>query len=207
MAYFPFFMELSGREGLIVGGGAVALRKIRKLLPYGPQLTVAAAEFYPEVEEIPGLILCRQPFSPELLEGKFFVIAATDDPTVNHWISALCRQRHIPVNVVDDRAACSFLFPALVKQGALSIGISTGGASPSAAIYLKEQIQALLPDNFGDLLVWLDSLREEIKAAIPEERRRAAFFSQLFCACMQTGSPLSVAELQAMLSDFLKEAE
>ena len=50
MGYFPFFMELEGREGLVVGGGAVALRKLQKLLPYGPRLTVAAPEIRPEIE-------------------------------------------------------------------------------------------------------------------------------------------------------------
>lgn len=200
MGYFPFFMELDRQEGLIVGGGAVALRKVQKLLPYGPHLTVAAPELLPELSDIPGLNLLRRPFGPDLLEGKFFVIAATDDLALNRCVAAACRQRRIPVNAVDDREACTFLFPALIKQGDLSVGISTGGTSPSAAVYLKEQISALLPAGFGELLAELDALRPAVKAALPEEARAAAF-SQLFAARLAAGRPLAEEELRTILSE------
>ena len=166
MSYFPFFMEMEGRPGLIVGGGTVACRKVEKLLPYGPRLTVVAPEIAPEIAAVKGLTLLRRPFRPEDLEGMAFVISAA--PPVNRQVAELCRERHLPVNVVDDRELCSFLFPALVKRGSLSVGISTGGASPTAAIYLKEQIAALLPENFEELLAFLDSLRPMLKVEIPE---------------------------------------
>lgn len=159
MGYFPFFVELSGKDGLIVGGGVTALRKSQKLLPYGPRLTVASPAITEEIRMIDGPLLLFRPFSPDLLAGKAFVIASTDNRKLNHRISTLCKSRHIPVNVGDDQAACTFLFPALVKQGTLSFGISTGGVSPSAAIYLKEQIAALLPDHFEELLTYLEVQR------------------------------------------------
>jgi len=205
MAYFPFFVDLLDQKGLIVGGGTVALRKAEKLLPYGPRLTAAAPEFIPEFERISGITLLRQEFEPSLLTDCRFAVAATDDRELNRAISRLCREQRVLVNTVDDREACSFIFPALVREGSLSIGISTGGASPSAAIYLKEQIQELLPENAGELLAWLESLRDRIKREIPEERRRAAFFSRLFRACMGAGKPLNETELQALLPDFLPE--
>lgn len=205
MAYFPFFVDLSRQNGLIVGGGTVALRKIQKLQPYEAHLTVCAPEILPEIAETGGLILLRQPFMPALLDGMDFVIAATDDTELNQQISALCRGRGIPVNVVDDRDACTFLFPALVKQGDLSIGISTGGASPSAAIYVKERIAALLPENFGELLEYLDGLRDEVKAVLPDGRSRTRFFTRLFDTCIRTGWPLSEARLGEMLSETSKE--
>ena len=200
MAYFPFFVELSGQEGLIVGGSTVAQRKIEKLLPYGPRLTVCAPDISPEIRAIPGLSLLEQPFTPELLEGgKAFVIAATDDPGLNHRISGLCRERRIPVNVVDDRDYCSFLFPALVKRGPLSVGISTGGASPTGAIYLKKQIDAMIPERFGEILTYLDSTRDLAKAALPDEAARSRFFAALFAACMEKGGPLGRQETEDTL--------
>lgn len=207
MVYFPFFMDLSGQDGLIVGGGTVALRKIQKLLPYGARLTVCAPELLPEIGQISGLTLLRQAFEPDLLDGRDYVIAATDDRTLNHQISGLCRRRGIPVNVVDDREACTFLFPALVRRGDLSIGISTGGASPSAAVYVKEQISSLLPEDLGPLLEYLDGLRDSIKEALPDGRARARFFARLFDVCIQTGWPLSEARLREMLWDASREEE
>lgn len=199
MGYFPFFVELKGKRGLIVGGGSVALRKAEKLLPYEPVLTVAAPDILPEIRRMPG-ILCRQEdFSPGLLADMFFVIAATDDTALNHRISALCQEQNIPVNVVDDRAACTFLFPALVKKGDLSIGISTGGDSPSAAIHLKRQINALLPDDFDGLLAYLGSLRGTVRESIPEEARRSSCFSHIFTACLEHGWPLTEHVLQEII--------
>ena len=198
MGYFPFFVDLTGREGLIAGGGTVALRKVEKLLPYGPRLTVVAPEIVPELESCPELTLLRQPFAHELLENKAFVIAATDDKAVNHEISALCRERGIPVNVVDDPEVCTFLFPALVKRGDLSVGISTAGASPTAAVWLKQQVEALVPERMEEILDYLSEVRPAVKTAVPEERRGAAF-ARVFRTCMEQGRPLTGAELEDLL--------
>lgn len=205
MAYFPFFMDVSAGDGLVVGGGAVALRKVEKLLPYAPRLTVCAPSFLPEFQALPGLTLLRRPFEPSMVDGTLFVIAATGDRALNRQISALCRERRIPVNAVDDRDACTFLFPALVKRGPLSVGISTGGASPTAAVHWKEQIDRLIPEDAGALLDYLDGLRETVKEAVPDGMERAAVFSILFDTCLEKGWPLSDEWLDGLLGG-LKEA-
>lgn len=207
MAYFPFFVELDQQEGLIVGGSTVAQRKIEKLLPYGPRLTVCAPDISPEIRAIPGLLLLERVFTPELLEGKAFVIAATDDPELNHHISGLCREMRIPVNVVDDRDYCSFLFPALVKRGSLSVGISTGGASPTGAIYLKKQIDAMIPERFGEILAYLDGTRDLAKEALPDEAARSRFFAALFAASLERGGPLSREETEDTLKLYQEGAD
>ena len=100
----------------MAGGGTVALRKIEQLVPYGPRLTVAAAEVREEILQTEGVTVLREPFQEYMLEGKYFVIAATDDREMNHRISRLCRERGLLVNVVDDRQVCSFIFPSLVRS-------------------------------------------------------------------------------------------
>ena len=179
----------------------MALRKVEKLLPYGPRLTVVSPALLPELEAIPGLTLLRRAFSPQDLDEVFFVVAATDDQNLNREISALCRERRIPVNVVDDREACSFLFPALVRHGDLSVGISTGGASPTAAIWLKEQVSGLLPNRFDEILTWLEEQRPRLKAALPQESQRSRLFARLFTACLDRGRPLTQAEIQGILQE------
>lgn len=201
MGYFPFFIQLQDAPGLLVGGGTVALRKAEKLLPYGPSLTVVAPEIGPELAALPGLALEYRPFRPEDVEGMAFVIAAAGDRELNHRVARLCREKGVPVNVVDDREACSFLFPALVKRGELSVGISTGGSSPTAAVWLKEQIAALLPQGLEDILAWLEEQRPLLKARWPEERVRARGFSALFSACLAAGRPLTGAEREQCLEE------
>lgn len=199
MAYFPFFMELKDRKGLIVGGGTVALRKIQKLLPFGPVLTVIAPEFALELREIPGLILRQRPFDPaDVHKNLTFVIAATDDPEENHKIAALCREFGIPVNVVDDPQSCTFLFPALVQEGKLTVGISTAGASPTAAVRLKEEIGSLLPEGYGDTLDFLEEIRPVVKARLPEEEQAGAL-RRLCDGCLTRGGALSETEISEIL--------
>ena len=207
MSCFPFFMEIGGRPALIAGGGTVALRKIEKLLPYGPRLTVAAPDISAEIEALPGLRLLRRPFRPGDLEGMAFAIAATADREVNRRIAALCRARSIPVNVVDDPAACTFLFPALVKRGELSIGISSGGASPSAAVFVKDRVEALLPDHIEDILDCLKAVRPGVKAALPEEEVRARAFAALFRRCLEEGRGLTAPEIEDCLGFALPAGE
>lgn len=198
MAYFPFFADLEGREGLVVGGGAVAARKVRKLLPYGPRLTVAAPEISPEIEALPGVTALRRPFAPGMLEGKAFAVAASDDREVNRFVAALCRERGIPVNAADSREDCTFLFPALLKRGALSLGVVTGGASPSAAAWVRNRAAERVPEDFGELLAYLGSLRPLVRERA-EEEGRAAVFSRLFAACLDRGFPLEEETLAALL--------
>ena len=199
MGYFPFFIDLERREGLIVGGGRVALGKARRLLPYGPRLTVAAPQLLPDFYDLAGVALLERPIAPELLEGKFFVITATGGVSLDRHISRLCRDRNIPVNLVDDREACTFLFPSLVKRGSLSIGVSTGGASPSMAAWLRGEIEGLLPERTEEILDFLQDQRPMVKEAIADEQRRAELFQTLFSACLEAGGPISQPEAEVML--------
>ena len=201
MAYFPFFMDIEGQNCLIVGGGKVALRKAEKLLPYGPVIHVVSPGFAEEFFSMSALYLTEGQFRPEMLENMSFVIAATDDAELNHRVSVLCRARNIPVNVVDDKDACSFIFPALVKRGALSVGISTGGASPSAAIYLKDRINALLPERLDEILSFLEAARIDVKSTFPAEEDRSAVLKELFTLCMQRKAPLTAEGIHKFLSE------
>ena len=202
MPHFPMFVDLTGKPILIVGGGAVALRKLRKLAPYGGILTVIAPEILPEIADMPGLRLYRRKFRAwDLHRRPALVIAATNDPAANSRISTLCRRKRIPVNVVDDPARCSFLFPALVRQGNFSAGISTGGASPTAAVYFKEQLQARLPERLDEILAWLDAQRPLLKEAIPEQSRRAGVLRGLFDACVSKGAPLTPEEAEIVIGE------
>jgi len=172
MKCFPFFVDIENKKCLIVGGGKVAQRKVEKLLPYGPDITLCAPDVTDELLQIKEINILQEPFREELLENADMVIAATDDPELNHRISELCRGGRIPVNVVDDRDYCSFIFPALINRGCMTIGITTGGASPLAARKIRELIEDSLPDNLEEALEFLDSIRDEVKQHYATESER-----------------------------------
>ena len=204
MAYFPFFVSLEGRRGLIIGGGTVALRKAEQLLPFRPELTVVSETFLPAFSSLPGIRTISGSFREALLEGKSFVIAATNQPSVNREAAALCQTRGIPVNVVDDPEACTFYFPALICDGPLCIGISTGGTSPTAAAHLRRSLQAQLPPRLGEILDSLGALRPALRSVFPVEKRRA-LYAALFAACLEKGGPLEPEEQDVILSSFQAE--
>lgn len=206
MAYFPFFTDLTGGRGLIVGGGQTALGKAERLLAFGPSLTVVAPEVLPALADLPRVTVLRRAFRASDLDRSLtFVIAAADDRQVNRMVSAYCKARGIPVNVVDEPEDCTFLFPALVRQGPLTIGISTGGTSPNAAIWLKEQIAGLLPDSLGDILDWLGSQRPVVKARLEDPERRKQALARLFAWGLEKDGPLNEAETSAALAELLGE--
>lgn len=187
MALFPMFVELSGKNVLIVGGGAVAMRKCEKLAPYGAVLTAVSARFLPRFISLEDVKLLFRPFQPEDLEGRDMVIAATDDKNLNRRVAELCREKNIPVNVVDDTDECSFVFPALTLRGRLSAGFCTGGASPTASAYFRDRFDESLPEGTEEILDFMAEIRERVIAAVPDQKRRARIFAFLFNACLDAG--------------------
>ena len=204
MVCFPLFIDLNDKTVLVVGGGPVAARKARVLLDYGPRVLVCAPRFVPELEQLSGAELLRQPFVPDLLEGVSLAIAATDDRVLNRTVAQLCRKRAIPVNVADSREESTFLFPAVVRRGRLSVGISTGGASPAAAAHVRRTLEEQLPESLEPILDWLEDQRKKGKDTLPPSRRRS-WFSRLLSAALERGRPLTFQETESLLRQFCEE--
>lgn len=207
MAFFPVFQDLENRNVLIVGGGTVALRKAEKLLPFGPKLTVVAPEFRQEFGSMGVTLRSRAFRETDIQSDTMLVTAACNDSEVNQQVYALCVERGIPVNVVDNPALCTFLFPSLVQAGKLTVGISTSGASPSAAIWLKENVERLLPDNLEEILSWLEQQRLVVKNRVSPESRRSACLKRLFSACMEKKGPLSDGERDEIIRTVVNDYE
>ncbi|GLB28256.1 hypothetical protein LAD12857_01790 [Lacrimispora amygdalina] len=184
MAYFPFFVELEGKKCLIAGGGMVAYRKALVLKDFGPEITVVAVEMIPEMEQLASrcekyMTLIKRGFEDRDIQEADFVIAATSDEELNRHISVICRRRKIPVNVVDVQEECSFIFPALIKEEDIVVGISTGGSSPTIAQYLKKRFQEAIPSGFGMLASQLGTYRELVKEKVPSLAVRTEIFKTM----------------------------
>ena len=199
MSYFPFFVEIKDEKCLVVGGGMVALRKIEKLLPFGVDITVVSPAFCTEIQEMETVRKVNRPFEKTDIEGMRFVIGATDDEQVNAEISALCRERNIPVNIVDDPEKCTFFFPALVKKGEFVAGFSTGGGSPLAAQYIRKKVEDSIPNGFDGVVEVLSSVREQVKAEIPDIKDREKIFKEIFVLALEKEGNVSEEEIQKII--------
>ncbi len=206
MAYFPFFVDIGGQKGLIVGGGKIALHKLQKLLPYGPILTVVAPEISVAMEQITlenDICVIKRSFEKSDLTGIYFVIAASDQANVNAEIGRLCKERGIFVNVVDNKKECSFLFPSLVKAGNLSIGISTEGTSPDVAAELRSRIASMIPADIDAILTYLGNLRPLAKTYIKDDSKRAFFLKDMAKVCMDSNAVFNEQETMHRLESYI----
>lgn len=175
MGYFPFFVDVENQNCLVVGGGVVALRKIEKLLPFNPNITVVSPKVHKEILSIKNINIIKRKFDFNDLKEKSFVITATDDKVLNKEIYNSCEENNIPVNTVDDKDNCSFIFPALAKNKGVTVAISTSGKSPIYAKYLRKKIESLIQDS-ESIVDNLSKYREKIKNEISlEENRKLAF--------------------------------
>lgn len=175
MGYFPFFVDVENQNCLVVGGGVVALRKIEKLLPFNPNITVVSPKVHKEILSIENIDIIKRKFDFNDLKEKSFVITATDDKVLNKEIYNSCEENNIPVNTVDDKDNCSFIFPALAKNKGVTVAISTSGKSPIYAKYLRKKIENLIQDS-ESIVDNLSKYREKIKNEISlEENRKVAF--------------------------------
>lgn len=175
MGYFPFFVDVENQNCLVVGGGVVALRKIEKLLPFNPNITVVSPKVHKEILSIKNINIIKRKFDFNDLKEKSFVITATDDKVLNKEIYNSCEENNIPVNTVDDKDNCSFIFPALARNNGVTVAISTSGKSPLYAKYLRKKIENLIQDS-ESIVDNLSKYREKIKNEISlEENRKLAF--------------------------------
>ncbi len=177
MDWFPIFLALDGSPVLVVGGGAVALRKTRQLLEAGCRVSVISPRCDPQFETLiaQGKVAWRVArFEPEMVVGHRLVIAATDDPGLNRLVAASAKRFGVLVNVVDDPALCGFIMPAVVDRSPLVIAIGTGGSAPVLARQVKASLEALLPSALGRLADFMGAWRARVRGHVsrPEQRRR-----------------------------------
>ena len=145
---FSIELNIEGRNVLVVGGGRIALRKVKTLLPTGAHITVVAPQIDPEFTTIPSIVLKNRPYEPLDLRGIFMVFICTDKPAINAQVSNDARARRILVNNACDYLDGDFIVPARMDFGEnIAVTVSTQGRAPSLAKKLKQKIQTEWADG------------------------------------------------------------
>nr|WP_317378270.1 bifunctional precorrin-2 dehydrogenase/sirohydrochlorin ferrochelatase [uncultured Faecalimonas sp.] len=152
MRYFPIFMDLEGKQILVVGAGKIALRRVQTLLQFGARIKVITKELPKEQQEAFALLVSEGKIELEerifeekdLTEELFFVLAATNVKQLNHEICMLCRERKILANTATDRTDCDFYFPAVAVQEELVVGITGDGSNHRKVAETAARIRNIL---------------------------------------------------------------
>jgi uroporphyrin-III C-methyltransferase/precorrin-2 dehydrogenase/sirohydrochlorin ferrochelatase len=154
MQFLPVFLNVRGEPCLVVGAGQVASRKAALLQRAGAEVTMTTQ------------------FREDELQGYAVVIAATSDQAVNRAVAAAAKARHIPVNVVDQPALCSFILPSIIERAPLIVAVSSGGASPVLARLLRARLESMIPAAYGRLAALAAEFRDQVKARFQGAERR-----------------------------------
>ena len=165
--FYPVSLDVSGRACLVVGGGTVAAHKAGTLLGCGAEVTVIASSFSEAMEAlVPSLHAAeRRPYRQGDASSFRLVITATGIPDVDGAVYTDAEAAGIWTNSADDVAHCSFILPAVHRDGAVTVSVSTGGLSPALASWLRTRIAAEAGDGLGTLAQLLGDARANLKRA------------------------------------------
>jgi precorrin-2 dehydrogenase/sirohydrochlorin ferrochelatase len=182
MAKYPIFLELGYRRVVVIGGGAVAVRKVQALLSAGARVVVVAER----IDEMMTALcrgtdaeLIKSKYSKSNLAGALLAIAATNDNELNKQIYKDCQELEVLCNVVDVPELCDFFVPAVVKRGKLQIAIGTEGQCPAYAGHTRKKLETIFTERHGQFLDELEKLRKKIIQNVSDPADRKAVLGQL----------------------------
>ena len=166
MSYFPAFIDLAKQKILLVGGGKIAYEKLDHLLDFTKNIEMVATTFSQAMQKRIAeekLSYQERPYNTGDIKGYGMVIIAVDDIRLQAQIYNESKRYHCLCNAVDSIEYCDFIFPAYIKEGDLTVAISTSGASPAFAKHFKYYLKALIPAHISEFLQEMTTLRQSMQ--------------------------------------------
>jgi len=165
-SYYPIFLNISGRRCVVVGGGQVALRKVKALIECGADIEVISPDLCLELRRLAESREVRalnREYQSGDLRGAFVVIAATDNSDVNRKVAEEAKRNAALVNVVDDAENSDFIIPSYLRRGDVTVAISTAGKSPALARKIRTRLEKDLGNEYASLTNLIGEVRAEAK--------------------------------------------
>jgi precorrin-2 dehydrogenase / sirohydrochlorin ferrochelatase len=178
---YPIMLRLEGKKVVVIGGGRVAERKVTGLLGTGSLITVISPQATEELKGLAGSGLIEwieKPFSKEDIEGASLIFAATNDNVLNQSIKMAASAQQL-VTIADDPEGSDFHVPSHIQRGRLSIAVSTGGASPTLARKIREQLEHQFDEHFEEYLEFLFSARQRILKEVKDPSRKGKLLTAI----------------------------
>ena len=182
MAYhLPVLLDLREKLCVVVGGGDVALRKVKTLAEKCALVRVVSPDAHDEIKDMAGRGLIewdQKLYESGDLKGSFLCVAATNDPGINAEVRHEASVRRVLANVVDDPEGSDYQVPSFFEDGPLIVAVSTSGMSPAVSRTLRRMIQEYLGDSAGSALELINSFRERAKKEIDDQKARVKFWEE-----------------------------
>jgi len=166
MNYFPIYLEMTRRRCLVIGGGAVAERKIAGLLEAGAEVTVISPDVSEPIarwSKNGSIQLKARRYRSGDLAGYELAFVATDDGAVNAQAHQDGKSAGVWVNAADDPANCDFILPSVLRRGDLTVAVSSGGNSPALARTIREELEIYFTQEYEQLAQLAAQARDELR--------------------------------------------
>ena len=203
MAYFPMFINIEGADCLIVGGGQIALKKVKVLKDFGARIYVVAPVISDGIrlmaQETKDIYMYEREVCDGDFDGKVLVVAATDDKKVNHKIAQTAKKLNIHVNAVDQIEDCTFIFPSYHREKDVVAAYSSGGNSPVITQYLRDNGKQTLTEFVGDMAEFMGEIRPYVKEHTDSEKVRKIVYRRIFELGMNNGRIPGYDEVEEIL--------
>jgi siroheme synthase-like protein len=166
MGYYPVFLEMKDRRCVVIGGGAVAERRVEGLVAVGANVTVISPAITDRLRNMltQGAIrhVARE-YRTGDRAGYDLVFVATDNSEINAAVAAEAPSLRIWVNSADDPDHCEFILPAVVRRGGLAVAVSTGGVSPAATRAIREELDEYFTAEYAIFVQIAGEVRRELR--------------------------------------------
>lgn len=164
--YYPISLNVRGRKCVVIGGGQVALRKVRTLLEHGANVAVISPELCAGLGQLAdkdSIHVLNRVYQEGDLTGAFITITATDDSSVNQQVIGEARRKAVMINVVDDADNSDFIAPSYLQRGDITIAVSTAGRSPALARKIRTVLEKEFTDEYAALAQLVSEVRDQLK--------------------------------------------
>jgi len=175
--FYPVYLNLKNRRVVVIGGGAVAERKVETLIGSGATIVLISPEVTSHLDSLARsnhIQLHRRAYASGDCAGATLVFSASDDAKVSASVFQEATNAGALVNTADQPALCDFIMPAVVRRGDVAIAISTGGTSPGLAAQLRRKIGRIIGPEYAKLTQLLSEARPEIRRRVPDADQRKA---------------------------------
>ena len=180
MDYLPIFLDLRGKNGLVVGSGDTAARKAALMLNAGAWVTVvsptALSDAFAELSGTDRIIHRQAAFEPAHLDNMELVFAASEDAALDKQVYEAARARHLPVNVVDKPEVCSFIMPSIIDRSPVVVAVSSGGEAPVLSRLLRARLETLIPAAYGRLAALAGRFKAKVRQQFETTEARRKFW-------------------------------
>ena len=205
MPFFPMFVNIEDEKIIVLGGGNTALKKVYSLINFGCRIAVIAPRVCDELKAIRGISVHEMNLTLDVLDNTYMVVAATNRPEVNDKIGRYCLDRNIPVNVADNPALSSFLFPGVIYRDELGLGITTGGCSPSVSKEVKKLVERAIPQEFGPLTRKMAYMKDQADYYIRDRTLREMALDDMVKSAVENRYVLDDKHANKILERYIKE--